>query len=82
MSARRPILAIGHPEGDAAAILKETQCGYLAGFHNKALIKEHVLALYEGYKTGSLSIDSKGIEAYSREHLAGRIAGLLDNITA
>jgi glycosyltransferase involved in cell wall biosynthesis len=80
MSARRPILAIGHPDGDAAALINETQCGHLAGFDEKEKVKGQIETLFKAYKAGELTVNSKHIEQFTRRNLAGKIATLLENI--
>jgi glycosyltransferase involved in cell wall biosynthesis len=82
LAARRPILCLGPANGDAAAILAETQAGLLAGFGDVSTMKHHIRSLYNDYVSGSQGTKSTGIEQYSRLELTGRIAALLDNLVA
>ena len=50
LQAKRPILAIGPEDGDAAEILKNTNSGSIFGFENKQKLKQHILELYKDYK--------------------------------
>ncbi|NQV03056.1 MAG: glycosyltransferase, partial [Bacteroidia bacterium] len=62
MAARRPILCIGPPDGDAARILQQTHSGLLAGHDDLKLIEQHLLTYYNRFKSGNLTADSKDIE--------------------
>jgi len=50
LQAKRPILAIGPEDGDAAEILKNTNSGSIFGFENKQKLKQHILELYKDIK--------------------------------
>ena len=80
LAAGRPILCLGPADGDAAAILAETQAGLLAGFGDVSAMKDHIRSLYNDYVGGSGSTKSKGIEQYSRKELTGKLAKLLDHM--
>jgi len=81
LAARRPILCLGPPDGDAAAILNETKAGLLAGFGDAGTMKNHICSLYKDYVNGNLISRSEGIEQYSRPELTKKLASLLDRIT-
>ena len=82
LAARRPILCLGPPNGDAAAILAETQAGLLAGFGDVSVMKDHIRSLYNDFVCGSVSTKSKCIEQYSRKELTGKLATLLDGLVS
>ena len=82
LAARRPILCLGPPGGDAAIILRETQAGLLAGFGDVDMMKAHLLRFYNDYKKGMLEIRSREIEKYSRMALTAKLALVLDRITS
>ena len=82
LAAGRPILCLGPADGDAAAILAETQAGLLAGFGDVSAMKDHIRSLYNDYVNGSGSTTSKGIEQYSRKELTGKLAILLDQLVS
>jgi glycosyltransferase involved in cell wall biosynthesis len=82
LAAKRPILCLGPADGDAARILNETQAGLLAGFGDVETMKLHILELFEGFKNGTLSVQSREIEKYSRKSLTRRLALVLDEITS
>lgn len=81
LAARRPILAIGLPDGDAAAIIRETGAGELFGFDDYNGIKAAVLQLYANYKAGKLYTASGDIRQFSRKSCAQSYAALLDGIS-
>lgn len=76
MRARKPILGIGPPEGDAAAILRETGSGVILDYGDVASIKEHVRQVYHAWREGGASVlpDPARIVPYSREALTQRLA--------
>jgi hypothetical protein len=82
LAAKRPILCLGPPGGDAARILSETRSGLLAGFGDVDTMKSHLLHFYEKYKNNSLIAQSQGIEHYSRRELTRKLATVLNEITA
>jgi len=77
MAARRPVLCIGPPDGNAAKILEETKCGLISGFEDYHTLKENVMTLYKDYKSGTLTTKGKDIAKYSRESLTGKLAEIL-----
>ena len=81
MATGNPVLAIGPEDGDAAAIIRETQCGYISGFDQTDTLKKYILALYQNYKTGNTSRDiSPLVNQYSRRELTGKMAALFDSL--
>lgn len=74
MAARRPILAIGPSQWDAATIIGETQSGATFGYGSKNGLKDVILEWFEAYQKGSLTTASKGIEKYSRRELTRELA--------
>lgn len=74
LQAKRPILAIGPKNGDAAEIIKKTNSGKCFDFNDKEGVKNHVLKLYKLFKLGSLKIDSKNLMQYHRKELTKQLA--------
>ncbi len=77
LQAKRPILAIGPEEGDAADILKKTQSGKIFGFSNKHDLKEHIAKLYKEYKKEELTVNSSNITQYHRRELTAQLANVI-----
>ncbi len=82
MAAQRPILCLGPVDGDAAFILNETRAGLLAGFGDVEKMKQHVLRLYRDFKNGTLTIESREIDQFSRRELTRQLSGILDGLIA
>lgn len=74
LQAKRPILAIGPEEGDAAKIITDTNAGVIIDFDNKVKLKEQLLLLYQKFKNNDLTSDSNGIEPYHRRNLTEQLA--------
>lgn len=80
LAAGRPILCLGPEKGDAAAILRETDSGLLAGFGDTVTMKQHLLDLYSDFKKGTLVSRSTGTERYSRKELTRDMVAVLGRI--
>jgi glycosyltransferase involved in cell wall biosynthesis len=80
LAARRPILCLGPSDGDAAAILQETQAGRIAGFDDTRQIREIIREYYRRFKSGTLSAGAGDIARYSRRNLTGHLARVLEDI--
>lgn len=78
----RPVVGIGYTDGDAAAILKQTNAGVMFDFSDAVLLKEKIQAYYQQYKSGTLSVDAdrEVISQFSRRKLTGKLTGLLDQL--
>jgi len=78
LAAKRPILAVGPTDGDAAVVLNETGAGVIVDFADEPETKTAILNYYNQYKKGTLSVQSESVERFSRRSLTGELAGLLD----
>ncbi|MBN1143635.1 MAG: glycosyltransferase family 4 protein [Bacteroidales bacterium] len=82
LSARRPVIAIGPPDGDAATILRETSAGKIFGYNEVEPLKAYILELFNLYSHNKLFINSDGIEQYSRQNLSKQLSELLNRIVS
>ena len=80
MASHRPILCIGPKDGDAAAVIAETNSGYLVEKDNVDEMRQAIRLLYARYKTGNTIIDSNETEKYSRKELTAAMAEKLNSI--
>lgn len=78
LAAKRPILAVGPTDGDAAVVLNETGAGVIVDFADEQATKTAILNYYNQYKKGTLNVQSESVERFSRRSLTGELAGLLD----
>jgi glycosyltransferase involved in cell wall biosynthesis len=81
LAARRPIIAIGPADGDAAAIINDTKSGRIFDFNDSMNLKNHIKELYEKYKTGNLEVNSIQIEKFSRKNLTDELAKVITNLS-
>jgi glycosyltransferase involved in cell wall biosynthesis len=81
LAARRPIIAIGPVDGDAATIINETRSGSIFDFNDSINLKNHIKELYEKYRTGNLEVNSIQIEKFSRRNLTAELAKVLTNLS-
>ncbi len=81
LAARRPILAIGPEQGDAARIIHDTGAGKVINFEDGEKMKRHLLKLFQQYKKGNLSVAEADITPYTRKAATERLAHLLTDMT-
>jgi hypothetical protein len=75
LASRRPILAVGYPDGDAAHIINDAHSGNVVEFDDYTTTRGVVQEAYERYMAGDDGYTpATGIEKYSRRELTGRLA--------
>ncbi len=67
LAAKRPILAIGSVDGDAAKIINDTQVGITVDFNDIENMKIALKAYYQKFKLKQLFVNSQSLEVYSRK---------------
>lgn len=77
----RPILCIGPPDGDAAAIINQTKAGPVVDFSDLKGFKQAVLTLFSDYENGRDETQHAHVSKFSREALCGKIAEILNEIS-
>lgn len=82
LQAKRPILAIGPEEGDAANILSITNAGKIFNFQEETKLEAYISHLFEQYTEGNLVVDSKNIERYHRKQLTEELAKIIKKTNA
>jgi glycosyltransferase involved in cell wall biosynthesis len=80
LASERPIFCIGPIDGDAAAILKETDAGITFSFSDKIGMKQHLMDLYKKFKTGELKEVKNNSQKYSHRELVKEIVNQLNKI--
>ena len=80
LSSRRPILAIGPLDGDAAFILKEAGAGEIFEYDDIPGIKLQLLKLFDLYSKRQLSLQLGHIEKFTRKNLTRELTRLLNNL--
>lgn len=82
LAARRPIMAIGPPTGDAARVLRLTQAGTICDFQDKDRMKEVVRKLFLDYSNGTTTYLGKdsAIRQFTRRGAAQQFAEILDEM--
>ncbi|MFH1008919.1 MAG: glycosyltransferase family 4 protein [Candidatus Latescibacterota bacterium] len=83
MRARKPILGIGPPDGDAAAILRETGSGVMLDYDDVDSIKGYVAQVYGTWREGKVSVfpsDMERIAPYSRARLTQQLATVFSRV--
>ncbi|MBL0341651.1 MAG: hypothetical protein IPP71_12350 [Bacteroidetes bacterium] len=81
LAAKRPIICVGPTDGDAAKIIHETHSGQTFNFDDEKGIEKHVQSIFNQFKVGNLSVNSIGVEKYSRKALTEELVKVLEEIT-
>jgi glycosyltransferase involved in cell wall biosynthesis len=81
LASGRPVLCIGPVDGDAAAVIRESECGSVYGFGEIDQLKRDLQVYYKRFVKGELSGDCKNVAQFDRKNLTERMANLLDSIT-
>lgn len=79
LSAKRPILAFGPTDGDAATVLKDANAGIMIDFDDEKKTRKVILEYYAKYKAGKLSVESKSLQQYSRKNLTKQLAEVINS---
>jgi hypothetical protein len=80
LAAKRPILAVGPTDGDAAEVMHETGAGVMVDFWDHQTTKQVILGYYKLYKNNLLSVQSKSVERFSRRNLTKDYVTLLNSL--
>jgi glycosyltransferase involved in cell wall biosynthesis len=80
LSARRPVLCIGPPNGDAAKILHETGSGNTIAFEDELGIKQQLQQYFSDFVGGKQLIKDIDISMYSRKELTHKLSLILDEV--
>lgn len=81
LASHRPILLIGPEDGDAAKIINEAGAGVVNNYTDVTALKSKILSFYNQYESGTLEVNPKGIDKYSRKNLTGKLVEVLDRIS-
>ena len=80
LGAGRPILSIGPPESDSAKVIRMANGGVVHDYKDVEGIKKRILEYFILYKEEKLSGSAKEIEQFTRRHMAGEFAKLLEDV--
>lgn len=80
LASKRPILAIGPTDGDAARVLNDTGAGTMVGFSDEVDTEKTILDYYARYKSNTLVVQTESVEKFSRRSLTGELALLLNSL--
>lgn len=82
MGARRPVLAFGPVDCDAAEIVKGAEAGAIFDYSEKEKAAEYILARFNDWKNKNVSsqVNNSKIEQYTRRNLTKKLAGIFDSL--
>ncbi len=77
MASRVPIIAIGPPDGDLAAILNKTGSGIISDFSDEASLEKNILFYFENNLPAIKEIE---VDKYSRKELTRQLCEMLSEL--
>ena len=80
LASKRPILAIGPTDGDLAQILAETNAGCVCDFEDTSTLIKIIQDHYKNFLSGNLSLNSYGIEKFSRKNLTLKLVDVFNSL--
>jgi glycosyltransferase involved in cell wall biosynthesis len=80
ISSGRPILCLGPKDGDAAAIINDTNTGIINEWNDLAAIKSCIKNYFALFQEGKLNVEAKNLGKYHRKSLTGGLVKILESI--
>lgn len=80
LASGRPIICIAPTDGDAANVIKDTQCGKVFDFDDTKNLKEYLIQSFDKFTKGELINNCKGINKYSRQKLTEKMSEAIQKI--
>lgn len=80
LALKRPILAIGPTDGDAARILSETGAGKMFNYADEAGISAFIESSFDLWKRDDANIENDAFRKYSRRSLTKSLSKLIDDL--
>ena len=77
-SIKRPILGFSSINSDVSEIIKKTNSGRVFDYSNKIDLKNHILELYNNYKTGASDFKPSDLNHYTFDALSDQIIKILN----
>lgn len=78
--AKRPILALGSETGDLSEILKNTNTGLVIDYNNEEKLISEIKRLYQNFKNGKYTVNSKNIKQYHRKELTKSLSEIIKSV--
>ncbi|MEI8085377.1 MAG: glycosyltransferase [Paludibacter sp.] len=80
LAAKRPVMAFGPTDGDAASVLYNANAGEMIDFEDEKTTRNLILNYYSQFKDNKLYLNSKSVERFTRKSLTSELAMLLNNL--
>ena len=77
LSAKRPILAIGPNDWEINELIEQTSSGRCFHHQQQKEIKDYIWECFQAFQSGNLTVQSKGIETFSRKELTQKLAEII-----
>jgi glycosyltransferase involved in cell wall biosynthesis len=81
LAARRPVICVGPPGGDAAEIIHETGSGSTHDFDDTTGIKTELQKLFRLQEEGQLYKNQNDVTRYSRKELTKKMVAILNEVS-
>jgi glycosyltransferase involved in cell wall biosynthesis len=76
----KPVLALSDKDGDVSEIINKTNSGFVVDSDDTSSIRDCLLKLYNGYKSGGHIFEQKGISDYERKNLTGKLSAYMNRM--
>lgn len=80
LAAKRPVLAFGPTDGDAAAVLKDSNAGVMIDFEDEKTTRKVILEYYTFFKDKKLYLNSTSVDRFTRKSLTSELVMLLNQL--
>lgn len=80
LALKRPVLAIGPEDGDAASILLQTQSGQVAAFDDQNKMTLLLLKWEQAFLNNKLELNPRNTDQYSRKELTKALSSILQSM--
>ncbi len=74
---KRPIIAIGPEGSDIKSIVEKSETGIFVNYSEKAILKTHIIDLYNKFQTNSIAVNAQNIGQYSRLNLTKKLVQII-----
>jgi len=84
LASGRPVVGVGPPDGDAAALLRKTEGGRLFGWDDVSGLAQFLQTHYEAWERGLpfVGAPSEGLRPYCRRSQTKRMASVLEEVSS
>jgi glycosyltransferase involved in cell wall biosynthesis len=73
-----PVLGVGPEQGDAAAVLKESEAGAMIDGDRREALKKFLKEQFDQWQSAEVAVTQRGGEKFSRKAITGQLTSILE----